>query len=228
MPHVLISGARAIGSETDSPELEGYVTSDTFDWIRNDFPVVPDNSARDLTLRVSEFAALVDEECIPIAFAAADMANSAKMLEAGRGLLILDDLLRDFHGEPRDWLTAPEIAQTLAGEIERGDEIFALRILAKALSETRSLTEPADVIRFLQAPATTGDERWDVLLASAIARESRLRSIDAPAWTNTKELEPWWFPALVDETLIPLTIQRTPPELASKGIWFDERALASA
>ena len=227
-PHVLISGARAVGMGTEIPHLEGYVTSGKFDWIRSDFPVVPDNNAPDLTLRVSEFASLVDEECIPTAFAAADMANSNKMPEAERGLLILDDLLRDFAGELRDWLTAAEIAQTVAGEIERGDEIFALRILAKALSATRSLTEPADVVRFLGEPPTTGDERWDVLLAAAVARECRLRGISAPTWTDTQGMEPWWFPALIDEALIPLTIQRTPPELSSKGIWLDERALGAA
>lgn len=227
MPHVLISGAGAIGYKSGVPHLEGYVTPDRFDWIRTDFPVVPDDSSPDLILRVSNLAACVDGDFMPIAFAAADMATSNQVSEAERGLLILDDLLRSFQEEPRDWLTASEIAQVIADQIEPGDEMFALRILAKALSDARTLTEPADIVRFLQPPPTTSDDRWDVLLAAAVARECRLRGIDPPPWTDIQGLEPWWFPGLVDEVLIPLTIQRTPPELSSKGIWLDERALTA-
>ena len=224
--HVLTSGAGAIGFQ--NPRLEGYVTSEKHAWIRRDFPVVPDDDARDLTLRVSGFAVHIDADSMPIAFAAADMASSDETSEVEQGLLVLDDLLRVFNGRPRDWLAAPEMAQTLAGEIDRGDEVFALRLLAKALSDSRALTEPADLVRFLQQPPTTGDGRWDVLLAAAVARECRLRGIEPPGWTHTRVLEPWWFPVLVDDTLVSLTIQRTPPELATRGIWLDERALTAA
>lgn len=227
-PYVVLSGAGAIGLEADPSRLEGYVTPHRFDWLRTDFPIIPEQDAGNLVLRVSEFAAFTEGETMPLAFVATDMGGSAEPSEAERGLLILDDLLRDFGGESRDWLTAPEIAEAISGEIERDDEIFALRILANALSDSRSLTEPADVIRFLQKPSSTGDQRWDVLLASAVERECRLWGLDAPKWTNVHGLEPWWFPGLIDESLIPLTIQRTPPELASKGIWLDERALEAA
>jgi hypothetical protein len=224
--HILISGADA--GHNEPSHLEGYVTPEQHAWIRSDFPVVPDDDARDLTLRVSRFAAHIDADRMPIAFAAADMAGSDAASEAKAGLLVLDDLLRDFNGDPRDWLAVPEIAQVLPGELERGDDVFALRMLAKALSDSRDLTETADLVRFFEQPATTGAERWDILLAAVTARECRLRGIDPPGWTHTSALEPWWFPALVDDTLIPLTIQRTPPELACKGIWLDERALTAA
>lgn len=227
-PYVSLSGAGAIGLESDRSRLEGYVTPHRFDWLRADFPIVPEQGAGNLILRVSEFAAFAEGDTMPLAFVATDMAGSAERSEAKRGLLILDDLLRDFGGEPRDWLAVPEIADAISGEIERGDEIFALRILANALSVSRSLTEPADVIRFLQKPRSTGDRKWDVLLACAVERECRLRGLDPPGWTNVQGLEPWWFPALIDESLIPLTIQRTPPELASKGVWLDETALEAA
>lgn len=226
-PYLRISGAVAIGLETSRLRLEGYVTPARFKWIRGGFPLVPDDAGH-LKLRVSEFAALVEEDSVPIAFAAADMASSDDTSEAEHGLLLLDDLLREHNGDHRYWMTAPEIAQAIAAEIEQGDDIFALRLLAKELSEARSLTELADIVRFLQEPAPTGDRRWDVLLASAIARECRLRGVEAPKWTNVEGLEPWWFPALVDETLIPLTVRRTPPELSSKGVWLDERALVTA
>ncbi|MEX1124048.1 MAG: hypothetical protein WEE53_00140 [Acidimicrobiia bacterium] len=212
--------------ETDRPRLEGYVTPDRFEWIRDNFPIVIDD-AGPLILRVSEFATFVEEDSMPLAFVAADMASSEDTSEAERGLLLIDDLLREFSGDQRGWLTASDTAQAIAAELEQGDGIFALRVLAKALSEARSLTEPADIVRYLQEPSPTGDRRWDVLLASAIARECRLRGVKASKWMDVECLEPWWFPALIDTTLIPLTVQRTPPELSSKGIWLDERALGA-
>jgi hypothetical protein len=223
--HVLVSGAGALGEDVGGLRLEGYVTPERFDWLSSDFPIVPDDSTPNLVLRVTKFASEVEGETVPIGFAAADMAGSGEPLEAERGWLILDDLLRSFTEEQRDWLTAAEIAAAITGEVDRGDEIFALRVLAKALSDVRSLSEPADIIGFLQKPPSTGDRRWDVLVASAVARECRLWGLDAPQWTDVESLEPWWFPALIDETLLPLTIQRTPPELARKGVWLDERAL---
>jgi hypothetical protein len=218
-----LTGVAAVGLDTDRLRLEGYVTPDRFEWIREDFPVVPDRSGN-VMLRVSEFAALVEGDTMPLAFAGADMAESDDRLDAGRGLLLVDDLLRDFNDDPRSWLTVSDIARAVADELERGDEVFALRVLANALSAARSLTEPADIVRFLQEPSSTGDRRWDVLLAAAVARECRLRGVRARGWTDVPGLEPWWFPALIDETLIPLAVQRTPPELASKGVWLDAGA----
>jgi hypothetical protein len=223
-PHLLLTGVAAVGLDTDPLRLEGYVTPDRFEWIREDFPVVPHRSGT-VVLRVSEFAALVEGDTMPLAFAAADMAESDDRLDAERGLLLVGDLLRDFNDDPRSWLTVADIARAVADELEQGDEIFALRVLANALSAARTLAEPADIIRFLQEPSSTGDRRWDVLLAAAVARECRLRGVGAPDWTDGPGLEPWWFPALIDESLIPLAVQRTPPELASRGVWLDERAL---
>jgi len=221
-----LTGRAAVGADTDRLRLEGYLTPDRFEWVREDFPVVPDRSGN-VVLRVSDFAALVEGEIMPPAFAAADMAESDDRPDAERGLLQVDDLLREFNDDPRSWLTVPDIARVVTDELEREDEVFALRVLANALSAARSLTEPADIVRFLQEPASTGAQRWDVLLAAAIARECRLRGVRAPGWTEVVGLEPWWFPALIDDTLIPLTVQRTPPELASRGVWLDGRALVT-
>jgi hypothetical protein len=225
-PYLRVSGAEAVGLPANG-RLEGYVTPDRFEWMKDGFPIVRDESGC-LVVHVSKFAARVDEPVMPLAFAAADMADSDDPSVAERGLLLLDELLREFNGIPRLWFTASDIARAISDELKRGDDVFALRVLAKALSEFRSLTDPADVVRFLQEPPSTGDRRWDVLVASAIARECRMRGIGAPSWTDVEGVEPWWFPGLVDEILIPLTIQRTPAELASKGIWLDVRALSAA
>lgn len=68
----------------------------------------------------------------------------------------------------RTWLTAADAAAAVHDELARGDRDFALRIIARALSELESLTDPDDIAEFLARPRTTGDTRWDTLLAGAV------------------------------------------------------------
>lgn len=124
----------------------------------------------------------------------------------------------------RTWLTATDAADAIREELGRGDTDFALRLLARALNDFRSLTEPDERAAFLAEPPSTGDRRWDTLVAAAVARACRQTSVAAPEWTRTRPLTSWWFPVF-DPVLTARTMQRTPADLASKGIWLDERAL---
>lgn len=125
----------------------------------------------------------------------------------------------------RTWLTATDAAEAIRDELDRGDTDFALRLLARALNDFRSLTDDVDRASFLAEPPSTGDRRWDTLLAAAVGRACRHASVTAPGWTRTPPLASWWFPVF-DPVLTARTMQRTPADLASKGIWLDERALA--
>lgn len=124
------------------------------------------------------------------------------------------------------WLTADSAAEAIGQELARGDVDFALRLLARAVADFRSLVEPDDLDRFLAAPASTGDTRWDTLLAAVVSRECRLRGLPAPSWTKVPPLESWWFPD-PDPVLTARTMQRTPVDLHVKGIWLDGKALES-
>lgn len=124
----------------------------------------------------------------------------------------------------RTWMTAADSADAIREELGRGDTDFALRMLTRAIADFRSLDDASEIGDFLVEPASTGDHRWDALLAATISRECRTRGVPAPAWTNVAPLTPWWFPA-ADPVLDARTIQRTPIDLSIKGIWLDERAL---
>lgn len=132
-------------------------------------------------------------------------------------------------GRPRrTWMTARETADAIRQELRGGDEDFALRMVARLVADLRSLSRPADVARCLTAPSSTGDERWDTLLAVAVSRECRRLGIDAPAWTNVRPLPSWWFPLLADPILTARTMQRTPIDFSTRGIWLDANALETA
>lgn len=124
----------------------------------------------------------------------------------------------------RTWLTAADTADAIRDELKRPDTDFALRLLGRALHEFGQLTDPAEQAAFLAEPASTGDHRWDTLLAAAVRRACRKAGVRAPQWTRTPALPTWWFP-VYDPILTARTIQRTPVDLSNVGIWLDERAL---
>lgn len=121
-------------------------------------------------------------------------------------------------------LTAAAAAEAIRAELDRGDRAFAFRLLARAIGDFRELSDPDDLRRFLSPPPSTGDHRWDTLLAAAFGRECRNRGISPPAWTNPPPLRSWWFPD-DDPILMARTMQRTPVDLQVKGIWLDAKAL---
>lgn len=161
-----------------------------------------------------------------------DLEHGHERAELGKALSVLRaldlELASAGSSRPpaaRTWMTMPDVASAIREELTAGDVDFALRLLARALADLRALSAPADVASALAAPPSTGDHRWDTLIAAATARACRQRGIAAPAWTAAEPLTQWWFPVF-DPVLAARTIQRTPPDLASRGIWLDERALA--
>lgn len=125
-------------------------------------------------------------------------------------------------------MTAAETALAVREELRRGDEHFALRLIARLGADLRSLSRPTDIARCLAEPSSTGDPRWDTLLAAAVGRECRRLGITAPAWTNVAPLPSWWFPLLADPILTARTMQRTPVDFSVRGIWLDANALETA
>jgi y4mF family transcriptional regulator len=73
-------------------------------------------------------------------------------------------------GRHRTLMTAEATAEAIREELTRCDEDFALRMLARCVADLRSLDDPDDVESFLAPPPSTGDHRWDTLLAASIRR----------------------------------------------------------
>lgn len=122
----------------------------------------------------------------------------------------------------RTWATLREVAVGIRSDLEREDEGFAIRRLRVALSDFAGLAD-GDVADCLDRPASTGDDRWDTLLAVVAARTARSRGLSAPVWTKRRRLPEPWFPLEQSSLMVDLIRQRTAPEFAAKNIYVDER-----
>jgi DNA-binding transcriptional ArsR family regulator len=126
----------------------------------------------------------------------------------------------------RWWLTLPEVAERI-GELLRDQEPDqALRILLDTVDQLPLVAALGRLHEMLDAPGTTGDERWDALLAGSVRHHLRLLGAPAPAWSVRDPLASWWWPSGRGARAV-LAMQRTPPELARLGIWFDARNFAA-
>lgn len=147
----------------------------------------------------------------------------------GRSQPEVGRLLREEIGGPaRTWMTARDAAEAIKGELEQGDDDFALRTLIGAINDFRGLADPAQTQEFLRRPRPTGDRRWDTLLAASVARACRRRGVPAPMWTRRTPLKSWWFPADGGGLLAARTMARTPIDFSRLGIWLDASAFQTA
>ncbi len=123
-------------------------------------------------------------------------------------------------------LTVTDAAREIRRSLDDGDTVFAFRLLARAIADIRAITDPTDRSIAMSPPPSTGDHRWDTLLAAAMEREAVIAGCDVPAWTITPPLEEPWFPDPAP-LLTERQIAATPPELSKRNVFLDRRGLES-
>lgn len=127
----------------------------------------------------------------------------------------------------RWWSTVPEVADHVGDALRSGDDAWASRVLCDAVNQIPLVAALGGLDVMLEAPASTGDDRWDALLAGAVRYRLRLIDHPAPSWTVRDPLPSWWWPGGRGARAV-LAMQGTPPELARLGVWFDARNLTTA
>lgn len=122
-------------------------------------------------------------------------------------------------------LAVADGAAVIARELEAGDIVFALRLLAYTVADVR--THDDFEVAFAK-PTSTGDHRWDALLAGAFAREATASGQTPPDWTKVAPLdEAWWPYEIFHEALRERYTRETPPELATLNIVYPASGLES-
>lgn len=126
--------------------------------------------------------------------------------------------------------TAAAVRQSLSG----GDPNEALRHVIQFLDDVRR-ADAAAVRRSMRLePDTTGDSRWDALLAGIAEYASRRSQIPVPGWATApgRFLKRFWF--VIEDLLgrpapglAAMSFADSPPELANRGVFLDRSSLES-
>ncbi|WP_112140543.1 helix-turn-helix domain-containing protein [Glycomyces dulcitolivorans] len=133
------------------------------------------------------------------------------------------------HGPSLD-ATATAVRLALSG----GDPNDALRHVIQFLDDVRG-ADAAAVRRSMRVePDTTGDRRWDALLAGVAEYASRRARTPVPGWATApgRFLKRFWF--VIEDLLgrpapglAALAFADAPPELANRGVFLDRSSLES-
>ncbi|UZN03726.1 winged helix-turn-helix domain-containing protein [Cellulomonas sp. S1-8] len=127
----------------------------------------------------------------------------------------------------RWWLTLPEVAERVRDALNDRDAAWASRLVCDSVNQVPLVAALDRLDVMLAAPDSTGDDRWDALLAGAVRYRMRLLGRGAPAWTEREPLAAWWWPSGRGARAV-MAMQNTPPELSRLGIWFDARNFTGA
>ena len=101
-----------------------------------------------------------------------------------------------------------------------------LRIIRESRSNAAWIHAPRDAAVFFAAPSTTGDRRWDALLAGSTEDLALRRGDAAPPWTNGHGLRTLWF--VGDNRFFDAyALAHSPPSLKVRGVLLDPSDLES-
>ena len=101
-----------------------------------------------------------------------------------------------------------------------------LRIVRQLVSDATYLENVSDWAAFLIEPSTTGDERWDAMLAAAAEHIALKANVQTPRWTVGHALGHLWFVSSLPD-LDAYLLAHAPMPFAIRGVVVDEAALAS-
>jgi len=134
----------------------------------------------------------------------------------------------DYDNNP--YFTLDSLANAVGLELREETVNYSacLRLVAQALSDYRRLVYPRDRRSFLRQPRSTGDSRWDALLAAVAAREARLSGVDVPVWSEEPQyfLDQAWFVTL-SPGLRALAFLESPADFALRNVYLDPAELES-
>jgi transcriptional regulator with XRE-family HTH domain len=99
-----------------------------------------------------------------------------------------------------------------------------LRVVREQRSNVKWVSHPIDQRVFFARPSTTGDRRWDALLAGSAEEMAVRRHVPIPEWTKNVRLENTWY-VTSDPGAHDYLTAHSPPPFRSRGVMIDLDAL---
>jgi transcriptional regulator with XRE-family HTH domain len=122
------------------------------------------------------------------------------------------------------WRASDEIRHFLANQ----DPVGALRVIWQLAADLNAAEPPLRVALCVTPPPSTGDQRYDALIAAVVDHELTRDHLPRPRWLD----EPWrtldtpWDLEPV-ASLRPEARDATPPAIAARGIYLDAAELVN-
>jgi hypothetical protein len=133
----------------------------------------------------------------------------------------------------RGWMTPQSATREIHRALRKRDDLWALKMTLQGRDHLRELLRANDKASgaWAAAPRTTGDRRWDALLAALTEHEYDAADREPPSWTETHhtrldEQNEWVLPSLLFDEAEVRTM--TPNWLSERGIYAAERDLVTA
>jgi len=131
------------------------------------------------------------------------------------------------------WMTPQSTAREVRSALRQGDEVWAMKMILQGRDHLRELLRSDDPLGSVwgAAPGSTGDHRWDALLAALVEWEFDEAGRVPPGWAGDAHRrlgadQEWVLPSLLlDE---PGIRAATPARLAQHGVYAAQRDLVTA
>ncbi len=121
-----------------------------------------------------------------------------------------------------------DAVEAVARALHAREEAEALRLIAELSTRLTAMSGADVAVAVKDDPGSTGDQRWDALVAGLVERAAHAGGIRTPVWTAapSRFLERWWF-VTPYQSLHASALVDTPPELANRGVFVHEASLQS-
>jgi transcriptional regulator with XRE-family HTH domain len=121
----------------------------------------------------------------------------------------------------RRLLTFPAAAAAVRRGVKQGwSTADLLRLVRQVRSDSRWLVTDADRAAFFAEPSTTGDQRWDAMLAANAENLALESGLPVPPWTAGHALPTFWFVGSTP-SLRAYAFSRTPISMQVRGVMVD-------
>jgi AcrR family transcriptional regulator len=126
-------------------------------------------------------------------------------------------------------MTVPATAAAIRADLRSGagmtsDTLRFVREMVRNASEV--IADVADRTAFFVEPSTTGDRRWNALLAGVVDDLARRHGFAPPAWIDGHSIRPFWFVGS-SPGLHAYAYAHSPTPLALRGVFIDPADLES-
>lgn len=121
----------------------------------------------------------------------------------------------------RSLLTVPATAAALRGGLRAAwSTADLLRLVREMRSNAKFVETPLDRAAFFFEPSTTGDQRWDAMIAGSVEDLALRGGFEAPGWCAGHALPRFWFVGSTP-SLHAYAFARSPFPLHVRGVMVD-------